>query len=240
MRKNFLFPIACLLLLASCKFLHQERVNGNGNIVRQEIQVAPFDKIEVSGAIALRIASAASHQVSIETDENLVELVDVEIRGGTLVIKPKKGYSPRPTKDILVFAAAPDLKKIEGAGSVNVGAGNIITGTAPLALIISGAGNMRMDVDVPQVKVEINGSGEMLLKGQAEDLDVEVNGSGSIHAYDLQALRAHLELNGSSDAEINASHHLKVEVNGSGNVLYKGNPSVEKSIAGSGKIRKAS
>lgn len=237
--KPFFLPVVLSLLSLSCTYLGQETIRGNGRQVKHEVALESFKKIEVSGAIKLRVSNAPAHRVLLATDENLLEYIDIDTKGDLLIIRPKKGYRPIPSKELMVYISAPDIHTIDGSGSVNVRSENVITSTRSLNLVISGAGIMAVDVDAPQVHSNINGSGNMILKGDTEKLLVEVNGSGKVHSFDLHTQTANLELNGSADVEVNAAGKLNIEINGSGSVLYKGNPSINKSIAGSGKIRKA-
>ena len=55
--------------------------------------------------------------------------------------------------------------------------------------------------------------------------------------FDLVAKNVEVSINGNGDAEIHATESVKAEVNGMGDVTYRGNPpTVEKQINGLGDV----
>ena len=89
----FSIAIVASFLLSSCHFFGGKRVSGNGKIVTQERSVNGFQNIDVSGSATVRLRQDSMPSVKVETDENLIEYLDVHVDGNTLVIKPKKGYN---------------------------------------------------------------------------------------------------------------------------------------------------
>jgi hypothetical protein len=65
-----------------------------------------------------------------------------------------------------------------------------------------------------------------------------VSGSGNINCSNLKTENAEIRVSGSSDVHVFASVSLKVNVSGSGDVYYGGNPtSPEIHSAGSGTVK---
>ena len=73
--------------------------------------------------------------------------------------------------------------------------------------------------------------------GTADDLDVIIRGSGDVKAFDLEVIRANVNVGGSGDVELNVTEFLEVTINGSGDVFFEGNPQVDVTINGSGDVR---
>jgi hypothetical protein len=66
-----------------------------------------------------------------------------------------------------------------------------------------------------------------------------VNGSGDIHAAQITAVNADVDVNGSGKVDVFCTHKLKATIHGSGDINYWGNPTVvETDISGSGRVRK--
>jgi len=69
-----------------------------------------------------------------------------------------------------------------------------------------------------------------------ENLDLEIIGSGSFDGFPIEADQVVINIVGSADCSITATTGLKVVIDGSGTVNYKGNPTIDSNIEGSGKI----
>ncbi len=230
-----------LISLASCHFLGiGEKVYGDGNVVKQERSAGNFNSVEVSGSITVRVRQAATHGVSIETDQNLQQYIEAFVTGDKLVIHSRDGYNLDPSRDIVVYVSAPLFRDIDVSGACDIISEGLIKSNEPMNVSVSGSGNIEMEVDLPSIETEVSGSGGVNLKGRATNFESTVSGSGEIKCFDLAAETIKISISGGGDAEVNASKKLDVEVSGSGNVVYKGDPQVSKDISGSGSVEKAS
>ena len=82
----------------------------------------------------------------------------------------------------------------------------------------------------------ITGSGNIKLEGLGDELDIRITGSGDVAAFNLDVVRARVEITGSGNAEVSVEDELDVKISGSGDVRYKGNPSLDVNISGSGRV----
>ena len=235
----FFFAIIGLFVFSSCQIFGGKRVNGNGNVVTRDKTVGQFNSIEVSGAVAVHIRQDANPSVRVETDENLFEYLEIDVRGNTLVIKTKSGFNLRPSKEVTVYASAAAFRDIDVSGACKIISDNVITGNEELRIHASGATSLNMQVNLPRLSTEISGSGDAVLRGTAKDFSGSISGSGSIKGFDLVTDNTMLDLSGAADAEVTANQKLDVEVSGSGDVQYKGNASVNQRISGAGSVKKA-
>ena len=236
----FSIAIVATFLLSSCHFFGGKRVNGNGKIVTEERRVNGFQHIDVSGSATVRLRQDSMTSVKVETDENLLEYLDVHVDGSTLVIKSKKGYNLDPSKEIIIYATAAQFKEIEASGACTIISDNLISGNQELKIDASGATTINLQVTLPKLSTHISGSGEVTLKGTAKEFSGSISGSGAIKGFDLITDNTELDLSGSAEAEITANQKLDVEVSGSGDVEYKGNASVNQRISGAGSVKKVS
>ena len=64
-----------------------------------------------------------------------------------------------------------------------------------------------------------------------------VSGSGDLSLQKLQANHVNITINGSGDAGVWANQSIAAQVNGSGDIVYKGNPTeVDTKVNGAGDI----
>lgn len=238
MRYSSFILFAVIIVLSSCDYLGGVRISGNRHITTKEISAGSFESVEVHGSMNVHLVQSPTNSVKVQADDNLFEYLDIYTEGNRLVVKTRKGYNLRPSRDIIVYAAAANFKDIELSGSGDIFSENTITATDELSVEVSGSGDINMNVNVPRLRSKISGSGTLTLNGIAKDFSATINGSGDIKSFGLSADNARVDLAGSADAEVTANKTLEVEIAGSGSVTYKGNPSVKQHIAGSGSIEK--
>ncbi|GAC1420838.1 MAG: head GIN domain-containing protein [Flavisolibacter sp.] len=203
-----------------------------------EKNVGSFNSVDVRGSMNVRLMQGTASSVNIETDDNLMPYIDIYLDGNTLVVRNKEGYNLEASKEIIVHATAPVFKDIDVSGSGDISADNIISGTQPISMHVSGSGNITLEVNATKLNTDISGSGDIALKGHVQDFTAEVSGSGKVKCFDLITDNSTLNLAGSSDAEVNVLKKLEIDVSGSGSVRYKGTASVNQKIRGSGDVRK--
>ena len=145
-----------------------------------------------------------------------------------------------------VIASSPTLNQVDIKGSADVYLKGTIKG-GDLNLNITGSGDIEAenlqytnvyawvkgsgDIDLKNVKAttvmsEVNGSGDINMKGSAQKAALTVNGSGDIDAEKLAATNVVATVAGSGDIVCYASRQLDAKVSGSGDIEYKGSPSV--------------
>jgi hypothetical protein len=234
--RYFLF-ICITLIIASCGLI-EHRISGNGKIVSERKNLSGFNSLHVSGSMDVQLRQDDEFGISISTDENLMEYIEVYLDGQTLVVQEMSGYNLSPSRLMVIYVSAPEFRSLSVSGSGKITGENTITDNEALEMNVSGSGNIDLDVDVPKLSSSISGSGSVNLGGRTDKMDISMSGSGDIHGLDLISEEVVLDISGSANAEVNAQKSLDVHVSGSGDVVYKGNARVSKSISGSGSVKK--
>lgn len=87
-------------------------------------------------------------------------------------------------------------------------------------------------------KISYEGSGNVMVSGpmEAEYLELVLMGSCSFSGFSFRAENCQVDIIGSGNCEITAESQLDVNIEGSGNVYYKGLPAVKEYISGSGRV----
>jgi DUF4097 and DUF4098 domain-containing protein YvlB len=91
---------------------------------------------------------------------------------------------------------------------------------------VNGSGDINMKGSAQKATLTVNGSGDINMKGSAQKATLTVNGSGDISAEKLAATNVVATVAGSGDIVCYASGQLDARVSGSGDIEYKGSPSV--------------
>ncbi len=199
----------------------------------EEDRVVPsFDEIVVEGAMDVFITQDSSYVIRVEAPENLLEHIRTDVSSGELKIWEEHNHVIH-TRPVKVFISQSVIDRIELNGSGDVEADHIVSSNFDLAL--NGSGDIHLDVSATSLNVDLRGSGDIDLRGAATDLVVELNGSGDVDARNLPVTNAEVEVDGSGDISVDVSTILDIDIEGSGNVYYWGNPTaVTTNITGSG------
>jgi hypothetical protein len=225
-----------LILFASVIFSSCESISGNGNVKDEKRPLSAINTVKTTGSIDVEIANGDAYSLTVENDENLIPYMVTEVHGGELNIHYKNGYSIL-NDHAKVIVTVPALSSIITSGSGDISTDGVIKNNNEITLITSGSGDIKATLNAPSIKVTGSGSGDIELAGMTKNLDCRVSGSGDIKCRNLKSENAVIHVSGSSDVQVFASVSLKVNVTGSGDVHYSGNPATpEIHITGSGTV----
>jgi len=239
MRKILSFVLPVIILTSSCRMMGGKRVEGNGNIKTEERSVGAFSRVEVHGSIDVYVTQGELKPVRIEGDENLLQYIEVKQDGNKIEVRNRRGYNLDPSTDMKIYVTSPVFSDIDVSGACDIIGETKISNDDKIRLHVSGAGDIKMEVDVPRVTSDITGSGSVYLKGKTRDFSCDLSGAGKAHCFDLLAENAKIDISGAGNAEIYASIKLDAQVSGAGSVSYKGNATtVNQKVSGAGSVHK--
>ena len=211
--RKILYIAAAALLCASCIHVNtnykggKNAVKGEGTIVDKSFDLKDFDQIVINGHADVEFTQSSAYEVTVRTQENVLEWLDYKVDGTTLIIETKEHRDIR-AKNYDLFIQAPQLKKltVNGASDFNIkdhlrmdgdltvqvnGAGDLdfnrITCNS-FSMEINGAADANLhSIDIlKNLKVVVNGAGDVEISGNAKDVTLEVHGAGDIDATGLQ------------------------------------------------------
>ena len=226
-----------LILIASTVFISCASVSGNGNVRDENREISNISEVKTSGSIDVEIRSGDKYSLTVQDDENLLPYVITEVNDGVLNIHYKDGYYVM-RDHAKVIVTAPALEKLSSSGSADITSVGVIKNSNRIEINTSGSGDINAEVDAPSIRVTGSGSGNITLSGRTKDFNCQISGSGDVKCGNLKSENAVIHVSGSSDVHVFASVSLKVNVTGSGDVYYGGNPtSPETHITGSGTVQ---
>ncbi len=204
-----------------------EKIPGSGNIVVEARDVAGFERIDLAGEGRVEVTLGGDASMTIETDDNLMEYLEVSVSGSTLTLRTvgDGSFDIDPTASIIWRVTVPTLAAvtISGAGSIDVAGveGERIDAT------VDGAGDITLPgLDAATLVAQINGAGSIVAGGTADSVDAAVNGAGTIDFGELKAANASLLINSSANITIWATDMIDISGNGPGTVAVYGSPEV--------------
>lgn len=239
MRKLQIIILICLIgACTSCGYIGQKRVRGNGQLKTETMTVQSFERLEVSGAADVVLKQDAAVSVKVEGDENLLPYIEVFNEGNTLLVKTKRGYNLRPKRKLVVYISSPVYKKIQVSGAGEIRSENLLSSKEKFSFGLSGAGDIRLSLDAPEVAINVSGAGSIKLEGKTRNLDLGVSGAGDVNCFDLLTENTNVSISGAGDADIYASVKLTGHVSGAGDIRYKGGAVSEIRTSGAGGVKK--
>ena len=212
-----------------------ERVQGSGTIQLETRALAHFNGVALGlpGQLTLHIGSTES--VTIETDANLLPLIETSIENGMLQIRTSKRNLDIETHrlKIVVQARAVDRLVLGGSGAIE---SDPLRSASKITVELGGSGSINVKgVDSEALTVSVGGSGKLKVGGGAvSKLTVSLAGSGDVDLARLQSIDASVNVAGSGETKIAVRDRLSVAIAGSGDVNYYGDPKVSKTVIGSG------
>jgi hypothetical protein len=103
----------------------------------------------------------------------------------------------------------------------------------------SGAGKIEVaGVKNDKFEIDANGAPSIKVSGETNVIDIDTNGAGKIDTHKLKAGRAIVDSKGVSKVDVFAKDQLEVSVSGPSQVTYEGDPVVNQTIHGPGKVTK--
>lgn len=193
----------------------------DGPATSEQRGVDAFHSVELRGTATVEIVAGEPGSLRLTAGPATLREVTTTVRNGLLVIEHETKWFRFGNHDNLKLRiATPTLNafSLSGAGDVDIDAGK---GDA-LAIVLSGAGEIRA-------------------RGERQSLNARINGAGSIDLSKLSAVDASLYVNGAGNLTALVTGSLQAEVNGVGNIRYAGNPpKVAPTINGVGSIKPAS
>lgn len=215
------------LLNASCGCsvstggFHTTTIVGSGVPLVEVRSVAPFRRIEVSGAFHVAVNRGVAQGLEVRGDDNLVPLVSTEVEGDTLHVRWKpSSISVRCVKLPTVSVTVPDLAEAD------------LSGTSRLELHDLRAGNL---------VVALSGASRLSASGEAGSLVLKASGASWSNTTAMRTRRVEAELSGASHASVHATESLTGEASGASTLVHFGSPSrVDVHLSGASKLEKGS
>ena len=206
-----------VILAAGCHQGRFAQISGSGKRELQKREVAPFTSISAEGAFTIEVTCGKDQSLEVEGDDNVLEFVTTDVGSNILRLKNTKNYST--AEPVKFRISVPNLEglSVNGAGRVD----------------IKGMNNEKFEIDT-------NGAPTITVAGTTKVIDIGANGAVKVDTTKLHASRGVVETNGASRVDLDVSDQLDATVNGPSTITYKGDPVVNKTIRGPGKVERRS
>lgn len=270
MKKSVLFFAACMTVLglSSCDqgtynssgLFGQKTVKASKTYVTKDIRVDNFTKVDMAGSFDVTYTQKPGRPtVEVYTSDNIVNLLDIYVKGGTLHLGFKKNVRVSFNKlQVRISSEQLDNISLAGSGSFLL-PGELKTGN--LKLSVTGSGDIKVnravcaalqttvtgsgyidckDMVCASMQGNIIGSGDVTLEHllASSSAEAEVTGSGTFKINGGKAREAAYNITGSGDihaASLEASR-VNTHISGSGNIECHAVDFLKVRVSGSGNV----
>lgn len=194
--------------------MYQDTIEGSGSSISEIRNVTEFTKVSSEGVFEVTVTHGNSQSAEITANDNIIQRLKTEVVDNELRLY----LDDRNYKDISLKAniVAERINSIK-----NTGIGDFVISN------VDENGNFN---------ISNSGTGNISITGNAESLTLENVGDGKFNGFEFIVLNCSAKIIGSGDCEVHPISTLNVDIEGSGDVYYKGTPAIEANIAGSGKV----
>lgn len=206
-----------------------------GNIITEEFFVDNFERILVNRDIELIIKEGPIQQVIVQTGENLLNDVVVEISENQLILTDNNTCNyVRDFGITKVFVTVPNLTEIRCSTQFEIKSEGVLN-FDDLALLSENfnfpdtfpIGDFRLNLDVENLRVVSNNLSFFYLSGEAENLNINfVAGDGRFEGEDLIAQNVSIFHRGSNDMIVNPQESITGTIFSTGDVISVNQPPI--------------
>ena len=231
-----LLIILSLLALACDSDSAWDCAQTQGSVVQQEYQVATFDRILIRDGVEVILKQGSEQSVIIESGENLLPDVSVEVSNGQLILKDNNGCNLiRDYGLTKAFVTAPNITEIRNASAQAVSSLGVLS--YPSLKLFSEdfneeesgytTGNFDLNLDVESLELTANNLSNFFLRGSAENANLRIfAGDVRIEAQELVVQDLQVFHRGTNQMYVNPQLSIVGELRGGGDVIAVNRPPV--------------
>jgi len=225
--------IFTLLIFASC---NDENANNcfqsAGEITQVEIELPTFDKVVVHERIELIITEGPEQKVIVESGENLLPDITIEVINNELVLTNYNTCNFFREYDLTkVYVTSPNLTRIRNASEYNVSSNGILTYPALYLMSVGdkskflSVGDWHLNIQNENVKIWGNGIAIFYLEGETNSLDLNFsNGNTRLEGENFKAQHIKVRQVSSNDMLIFPIQSLTGTIHSVGDVISFNKP----------------
>jgi len=225
--------ITVLLLFACNSEDANDCFQKSGNLIQKTIEVSSFDKILINRDIELIIKEALEYAVVVETGENLMADVSVEVIGNQLALTDHNTCNyVRDYGITKIYVEAPNLTEIRTSSQYEISSDGILNYDSLLLysedfigdteFIV---GDFRLTINSEDLTIVSNNLSFFFIDGMVENLSVGFfSGSSRFEGENLIAQNVSVYHRGTNDMVVNPQLSLTGELRGTGNLISVNEP----------------
>ena len=208
---------------------------GNGEIVEENRGVSEdFTEILASEGIDVFVTQDSEFKISVEADENIIDLIGTDIRDGKLKIHAIENIG-RATKN--VYVSLPHITALKSSSGADLVVQNVVESES-IELDASSGSDLRVELVANEVSADASSGADIKVSGRADVLYADASSGSDIKARELTVKRCNADASSGADISVNVSESLVADASSGADITYSGDASVQTKKSVSGSVRK--
>ena len=240
MHKLITILVMLLFFTTSCKKNSIiDCFNSTGPITMVERPLTGFHTIILKDNINLVLVHSDTMMLKLEAGSNLMNKIITEIKDSTLTLENNNScnWVRDFSKPVNVYLDMTLLDTLKYMSIGNVTCSDTVRNQFIQIDVHEGSGTISLLLNQNICVVNLHyGTADIVLYGKSNSCYFYQNSFGRINAIDLEAGSVYSRNWGSNDLYLYAKKFLSIEIKNIGNVYYRGNPQINSTITGSGKL----
>lgn len=230
--KKLIYIIALLLFACNSEDA-SDCFQTAGTTIQQEFEVTSFEKILVNRNVQLILKEATNYSVLVETGENLINDVKVEVVDSQLRLTDDNTCNyVRDYAATKIYVSAPNITEIRSSSQYEIQSDGVLS-YPDISLICEDfnepgsftVGDFRMQFNSNKVRVVANNISFFYLSGSVNELFVGFySGAGRFEGENLIAQKVNVYHRGSNDMIVNPQLELTGQLRGTGDLISVNEP----------------
>jgi len=223
MKKIFIITISLLSFVVTAQ--KDNKIKGNKNVISDERTFDYFSKLEINNKIKLTLKQGRSTKLEIEADENLHDVIESDVKSGTLVlsltkrITRSKKFNLTLYVDDLDFIELNDNSELKAEGELEF---------FNLEVVLNDKSDLKIELETTFLKLETNERSRAKFNVKADSLEITMKESSRLKAT-IKTQRLIVDNYGNSTGEFFGKvDDLKLTAND--NATFKGAELISDSV----------
>jgi hypothetical protein len=231
---KILITLFLALFVSSCAFdvNFGNGKKGNGVVVEESRNVSEdFTSVHASEGIDVFVTQNDAFKISVEADENIIDLIGTDVKNGRLKIHAIENIG-RATKK--VYVSLPDVTALESSSGADLIAQNLIE-SERIELDASSGSEIQVELSAREVTADASSGADIKVSGTTQVLYADASSGSDIRAKNLFTKQCTADASSGADISVNVSESLIADASSGADISYTGDATVQtkKSVSGS-------
>jgi hypothetical protein len=216
-----LILVLLLACVPACKTVTSS-INGSGKVIDQDLNIRDFTTINIKGNYILTIKQSDQYKVTISLDDNLFKRLRISVERKTLKMGIEAPATFFPTA-LKVEIKLPELLSLNLSGGAKANISGF-KANKDFTLFISDKSILDGSVMTGDLTLNLSDGAKAGLEGSALKLDLVSKGSSMLDMSKFDVMQAQVRLNEASEAVLNVTGEIDVELKGKSKLYFSGKP----------------
>ena len=227
--------LVLLITTTSCFVDGMTGIRGSRVVVSEDRNInSDFESIKVEQGINLYLTQGNSTEISVEADDNIMDLLMTEVNNNELKIYFEKNVNRAKARNVFLSTAV--IKKIKASSGASVKSENTFQ-VISLDLDASSGSSIKVYVNADDITTETSSGANIRVYGKSKSFSGRASSGSSIDADELEAIDAYAKASSGANINVNVTGKLTAKASSGGDIDYEGNPTdVNKDTSSGGSV----